>query len=256
MKQLESSAQIQLQVNEYPWTAAFHFAGYDLGGCAATLIATKWAVSASHCFFRDGVQTVTQRTMTLVLGVHNRAGNTDTNRKVVAIDEIVIHPSYDPSGYPYDIALLKLAEEVDLAMWSPACLPTQGTDFAGQNGWVYGWGYTTESGPQLSDKLLELEVGIVSDSVCARAMSAVSTSITSDMLCAGGEAGKDACAGDSGGPLTVANSETGAHTLVGAVSFGFGCAREGLYGVYADVPFFRTWIDETIRVKGGATFCP
>ena len=32
--------------------------------------------------------------------------------------------------------------------------------------------------------------------------------------------------------------------------------QEGLYGVYADVPFFRTWIDETIRAKGGATFCP
>ena len=79
---------------------------------------------------------VTQHTMTLVLGVHNRAGNTDTNRqshftysvnfarlllrisrlilclitrKVVAIDEIVIHPSYDPSGYQYDIALLKVS---------------------------------------------------------------------------------------------------------------------------------------------------
>ena len=25
-------------MNEYPWTAAFHFAGYDLGGCAATLV--------------------------------------------------------------------------------------------------------------------------------------------------------------------------------------------------------------------------
>ena len=71
--------------------------------------------------------------MTLILGVHNRAGNTDTNRqshftysvnfarlfsrlilcliirRVVAIDEIVIHPSYDPSGYPYDIALVKVS---------------------------------------------------------------------------------------------------------------------------------------------------
>ena len=138
--------------------------------------------------------------------------------------------------------------------------------------------------------------------------------------------------GDSGGPFTVADSQSGAHTLVGAVSFGFGCARvrywfgygygygcgyghgygcamvhrscttfirnlltasltvlwllycihttctlsnsanqtsnlhklywphlnhiqEGLYGVYADVPFFRTWIDEQIAAKGGATFC-
>merc|ERR1712080_577787 len=39
-------------------------------------------------------------------------------------------------------------------------------------------------------------------------------------LCAGGEDGKDACGGDSGGPFTVADSQSGAHTLVGAVSFG------------------------------------
>ena len=31
--------------------------------------------------------------------------------------------------------------------------------------------------------------------------------------------------GDSGGPFTVADSQTGVHTLVGAVSFGLGCAR-------------------------------
>ena len=31
--------------------------------------------------------------------------------------------------------------------------------------------------------------------------------------------------GDSGGPFTVADSGSGAHTLVGAVSFGVGCAR-------------------------------
>ena len=33
--------------------------------------------------------------------------------------------------------------------------------------------------------------------------------------------------GDSGGPFTVADSGSGAHTLVGAVSFGIGCARVG-----------------------------
>ena len=30
--------------------------------------------------------------------------------------------------------------------------------------------------------------------------------------------------GDSGGPFTVADSTSGVHTLVGAVSFGIGCA--------------------------------
>jgi len=66
---------------------------------------------------------------------------------------------------------------------------------------------------------------------------------------------KSCVQGDSGGPLTVANPTSGAHTLVGAVSWGAKCATEGQYGVLADVPFFRTWIDETIAAKGGATFC-
>jgi secreted trypsin-like serine protease len=247
-------------VNEYPWIAAFDFngvTGTSPGGCAATLISTNWAVTASHCFYdQEGALTVTKDTMSLVLGVHDRAGTTDTNRQVLTIAEIVLHPSYSPSGSSHDIALLKISETVDLDTWSPACLPTSGADFAGQNGWVYGWGTTSEGGSEgLADKLLELEVPIVSDSVCATAMSSQGQTITSDMLCAGGENGKDACAGDSGGPFTVADSGSGAHTLVGAVSFGIGCAREGLYGVYADVPFFRTWIDETIAAKGGATFC-
>merc|ERR1719239_523738 len=249
----------ETEVNEYPWIAAFDFNGVDgtsPGGCAASLVANNWAVTASHCFYNtDGVLTVTKDSMSLVLGVHDRTGTTDTNRKVLTIEEIVLHPSYNHANSANDIALLKLSESVDLDAWSPACLPTSGADFTGQNGWVYGWGKTSELGASLADKLLELEVPIVSDSVCASAMSAQGVSITSDMLCAGGEDGKDACGGDSGGPFTVADSQSGAHTLVGAVSFGVGCARAGLYGVYADVPFFRTWIDETIAAKGGATFC-
>jgi len=248
----------ETEVNEYPWIAAFDFSGTSgtsPGGCAATLVANNWAVTASHCFYNtEGVLTVTKDTMSLVLGVHDRTGTTDTNRQVLTIEEIVLHPSYNHDTSVNDIALLKLTQSVDLNAWSPACLPTSGADFTGQNGWVYGWGVTTEGGT-LADKLLELEVPIVSDSVCATAMISGGVTITSDMLCAGGENGKDACGGDSGGPFTVANSTSGAHTLVGAVSFGIGCAREGLYGVYADVPYFRTWIDETIAAKGGATFC-
>ena len=37
-----------------------------------------------------------------------------------------------------DIALLQLAEEVDLSVHTPACLPPPGKDFTGQMGSVYG----------------------------------------------------------------------------------------------------------------------
>ncbi|XP_049950020.1 trypsin-1-like isoform X3 [Schistocerca serialis cubense] len=60
---------------------------------------------------------------------------------------------------------------------------------------------------------------------------------TKTMLCAGDRSGgHDSCQGDSGGPLTVNG------TLVGLVSFGRGCGRPGIPGVYSNVASLRNWI--------------
>ena len=61
--------------------------------------------------------------------------------------------------------------------------------------------------------------------------------------------GKDSCQGDSGGPLTVKTSDQ--HYLAGVVSFGYGCAADGLPGVYAEVAKLRRWVDTTMAVRGG-----
>ena len=55
------------------------------------------------------------------------------------------------------------------------------------------------------------------------------------MFCAGVSAGgKDACQGDSGGPVKYNNQ------LVGATSWGYGCAQANYPGVYADVAYYRS----------------
>jgi hypothetical protein len=66
-------------------------------------------------------------------------------RKVVPLAlEPIVHESY---GSPYtssnDIALLKLAEAVDLNIYTPACLPTLNTDYTGKIGRTYGELQTT-----------------------------------------------------------------------------------------------------------------
>ena len=91
----------------------------------------------------------------------------------------------------------------------------------------------------MAEELQELEgLEVVTDQSCSSSIGSVSgysNSISSDMLCAGGVQGKDGCQGDSGGPLVVEDAQTKQDTLVGVVSWGIGCARDGLPGIYAEV---------------------
>ena len=65
--------------------------------------------------------------------------------------------------------------------------------------------------------------------------------------------GKDGCQGDSGGPMT--ESREGSEYQVGVVSWGEGCGRAGLPGVYSNVGMFRDWMDTIINSHGSSQWC-
>ena len=73
----------------------------------------------------------------LVLGVHDRTRLTARARKV-AIRKVIIHYDYNIATPWRDIALLKLAERVDLFDFPPVCLPGQDDSFNNMTGMVYG----------------------------------------------------------------------------------------------------------------------
>ena len=61
-------------------------------------------------------------------------------RKDVALEiDPIVHEDYNnPNQLSNDIALLKLAESVDLNMYTPACMAAKDADYTGKNGRVYG----------------------------------------------------------------------------------------------------------------------
>ena len=67
------------------------------------------------------------------------------------------------------------------------------------------------------------------------------------MICAGyPEGGKDACIGDSGGPLQCATA-AGNWKLTGIVSWGKKCAQPHKPGVYTRVAGFLKWIKAHVK---------
>jgi len=81
---------------------------------------------------------------------------------------------------------------------------------------------------------------------CAAALRAQfgpAYSLPDTSMCAGAE-GRDACDGDGGGPMVCEAS--GQWYQVGIVSFGIGCGRKGVPGVYTKVTAFQPWLERTI----------
>ncbi|XP_008156959.3 transmembrane protease serine 11B-like [Eptesicus fuscus] len=222
---------VNAQTGAWPWQASMQWKGQH--HCGASLISSRWLLSAAHCFTKKN----NSKDWTVNFGtVLNRPYLT------LKVQRIISHENFSGPGVHDDIALVQLAKEVSFSKYvRRICLPEAKMKLADNDSVVVtGWGTLYMNGP-LPNILQEALVKIIDNKVC-NAPHALSGLVTDNMLCAGFLSGKtDACQNDSGGPLVYPDSRNIWH-LVGIVSWGDGCAKKNKPGVYTRVTAYRDWI--------------
>ncbi|XP_004472232.1 chymotrypsin-C [Dasypus novemcinctus] len=229
--------------HSWPWQISLQYlsSGTWRHTCGGTLIASNYVLTAAHCISNA-------RTYRVALGKQNLVVEDEEGSLIVAVDTIFVHEKWNSFLVRNDIALIKLAEHVELSdTIQVACLPEKGAllpqDFPC---YVTGWGRLWTNGP-IADVLQQGLQPVVDYATCSRS-DWWGTMVKDTMVCAGGDGVISACNGDSGGPLNC-QAENGSWEVHGIVSFGsgLGCNTLKKPAVYTRVSAYIDWISEKMQ---------
>ncbi|XP_047532122.1 transmembrane protease serine 9-like [Vanessa atalanta] len=230
---------VETAVNEFPWVARLTY--FNKFYCGGMLINDRYVLTAAHC-----VKGLMWFMIKVTLGEHNRCN--ETHRPETRFVVNVVAHNFTYLTFRDDIALLKLNEKVEISdTIKPVCLPrSDDNQYEGVKAIAVGWGSVGEQ-KNHSCNLLDVELPVLSNKEC-RNTKYESAMIADDMLCAGypKEGKRDTCQGDSGGPLSAERGDK-RYELLGVVSWGIGCGRQGYPGVYTRVTKYLDWIKNNSR---------
>ncbi|KAG4079635.1 hypothetical protein HA402_010415 [Bradysia odoriphaga] len=217
----------EVSIKKAPWIVQVIYNKDGL--CGGSIISRTKILSAAHCTIGRTRKLFVIRAGTAKLLVGGQIRRTS---------KIIEHPLYKQDSHQNDICILFLRKRLNLSTRisiiginkSPSVL------HKGSKVTVNGWGLICET-CGASYTLRAVKVTTVDNNRCKK-MYGPQIKILPSMFCCGLETGgKDSCKGDSGGPVTLGKK------LVGVVSFGRGCARPNVPGVYTRVSYFASWIE-------------
>ncbi|HEU4422806.1 MAG TPA: serine protease, partial [Pilimelia sp.] len=225
-------------LGEFPWMVRIFIpggAGGALGDCGGTMVTRQVVLTAAHCVGPTGPTTA----------YRIRAAVVDLNSpNAIDVRSNFVHraPGFVNVKQGKDWALIRLETPINL----PTIPIVTDTQYNNGTFTVTGWGNTSENGSQ-TPNLMKADVPFVDDATCRRNYAAVGEPFVDDaMICAGfSGGGVDTCQGDSGGPMfrRDANNQW---IQVGITSWGRGCARPNLPGIYTEVSTYSADIRSTV----------
>ncbi|CAM5168691.1 unnamed protein product [Eretmochelys imbricata] len=231
------------QLGAWPWQVSLQVYQYGVGFkhlCGGSLIDEYSVLTAAHCT-RGHMDPYYWR---VVIGLHD-ISRPERHTVKSSVREIFVHSEFRIQTFENDIALFKLYKSVNYNDYiQPICLPFVHIHLNINNQtecFISGWGSIAEKG-EGSPILQEAPVDIIPSDIC-NGFEWYAGMINNNMFCAGLESGGiDSCQGDSGGPLVCYHLGTSKYYLIGITSFGFGCGRPKLPGIYVRVSRYKKWI--------------
>lgn len=229
-------------VNEFPMMAGIVNRLIYQVTCGGTIISSRFVLTAANCLVRQKVEDIA-----VLVGAHNVTIIDSPANQMYQAKRFIIHPRYTESNNDYDIALIEVAEPIQLSdMVGVVCLPFKfvATNFTGAKVILLGWGTLFSGGPT-SEVLQKVQVDVISDSQCRMNVP----DLSGRQMCTY-TPGKDACQFDMGGPLLYTDPSTGRLFNIGIISYGRSCASRQP-SVNTKVTTLLNWIIMSTR----ETYC-